>query len=572
VTSGIPGILGGLGLFLIGMTIMTGGLRDLAGRSLRHALARFTRSPLTGAVTGTISTALIQSSSATTVMAIGFVSAGLLTFSQSLGILFGANIGTTITGWLIALLGFKLSLTDAVMPLVFAGAWMRLLGRRRVRAAGSALAGFGLVFAGIALLQSGLEGFRDVVTPETFPPDTVPGRLFLVGIGVAITLVTQSSSAGVATAIAAVHVGNISLAQAAAMVIGMDVGTTVTAVIASLGGGVGARRTGLAHVLYNLMTGVGAFLLLPFFLQGVDALLPVTLRSDPELVLVAFHSTFNAIGVVIVLPFTAAFARLIERLVSEHDDVLVRRLEPSLLSHAPVAVDAVRATLDDLVRLAFGIVHRELEGGSDTEPDLDRLQAAVTRTRSYLGDIRTDGADPPTRAWRLAELHAIDHLGRLASRCAMRHRARTVRETPELAAIAASLTRAMRELEELTDDPLDSATRAATDRLAAVWRGLEDRSEPYRHRVLRQSEGGGIEAADALGRLDAIRWLRRVTYHAWRILHHRTTPAESLGPEDPEDTEIDGSNRRGDGSSESDPANRFRSRRHPPSGRPGPTP
>ncbi len=242
-------MLGGLGLFLLGMSLMTDGLKALAGGSVRKVLTRFTRSPTSGAITGAVTTAVVQSSSITVITAVGFVGAKLLTFPEALGVIFGANVGTTITGWLVALIGFKLSLDEAMLPLVFVGALIHLFGRNRLGKIGFALAGFGLVFIGISMLQGGMAGAQHLVSPESFPSDSISGRLLLVLIGVAITLVTQSSSAGVATAITAVSVGAISFPQAAAMVIGMDVGTTVTAALATIGGDTAVRRTGLAHVL-----------------------------------------------------------------------------------------------------------------------------------------------------------------------------------------------------------------------------------------------------------------------------------------------------------------------------------
>lgn len=133
--------LGGVGIFLVGMLMLTGGLKGLAGRQMREILARFTRTPLSGAVTGALTTAVVQSSSATTVTAVGFVAAGILTFPQALGIIFGANIGTTLTGWMVATLGFKLDLGEAVLPVIFVGAVLHLSGRPRLAALGQALAG-----------------------------------------------------------------------------------------------------------------------------------------------------------------------------------------------------------------------------------------------------------------------------------------------------------------------------------------------------------------------------------------------------------------------------------------------
>ena len=145
--------LGGIGVFLLGMVVMTEGLKSLAGARISAWLADATRSPASGAVTGAIGTAILQSSSATTVAAVGFVGAGILTFSQSLGIIFGANLGTTITGWMVALVGFKLKLGSLLLPLIFGGVLLRIFASGRLASIGYACAGFGLIFVGIDLLQ-----------------------------------------------------------------------------------------------------------------------------------------------------------------------------------------------------------------------------------------------------------------------------------------------------------------------------------------------------------------------------------------------------------------------------------
>jgi len=142
-------VLGGIGLFLLGMTVMTDALKALAGSSLRAVLSKATTTPMSGAIWGAVITLLVQSSSATTMTTIGLVSAGLLTFPQGLGLVFGANVGTTATGWLVALIGVRVSLTAAALPMIFTGALINLLGRGRVSAAGAALAGFALVLFGL---------------------------------------------------------------------------------------------------------------------------------------------------------------------------------------------------------------------------------------------------------------------------------------------------------------------------------------------------------------------------------------------------------------------------------------
>ena len=258
-----------------------------------------------GALTGAATTALIQSSSATTVATIGLVGAGLLTFPQALGVIFGANIGTTLTGWIVATLGFKVKLGLIAPVMTLAGVLLRLFARGALAEAGLGLAGFSLLFIGLDMMQAGLAALEGGVTPTVFPDDTVFGRFQLVLIGVAITLVTQSSSAGVATALVALHTGAISFYQAAALVIGMDVGTTFTAVIASLGGSTAMRRTGYAHVTYNVATGLMAFAILPVFVWATAGFLER--GGDQQLTLVAFHSLFNLIGVLAILPITGVF-------------------------------------------------------------------------------------------------------------------------------------------------------------------------------------------------------------------------------------------------------------------------
>ena len=206
-------ILGGVGLFLLGMTVMTGGLKGLAGSKLRTVLGKAAATPLRGALWGGIVTLLVQSSSATTMTTIGLVSAGLLTFSQGLGLVFGANIGTTGTGWLVALIGVRISLTAAALPMIFVGALVKLLGRGRLSGAGAALAGFALVLFGLTTLQQGMGGLAEQLHPADLPTvlagpgagwwSGLVGVLTLVAAGLVMTAVMQSSTAAIALTLSA---------------------------------------------------------------------------------------------------------------------------------------------------------------------------------------------------------------------------------------------------------------------------------------------------------------------------------------------------------------------------------
>ena len=508
--------LSGLGLFLLGMVILTQGLRDIVGGSLQRMLARFTSSPLKGAAAGAFATAVVQSSSATTVAAVGFVGAGLLTFSRGLGIILGANIGTTITGWFVALLGFKFSLGAIVMPLILVGVLLRMFGRSRLAAAGWALAGFSVLFVGIETMQEGMSRFEGLVTPADFPGDSLGGRLLLVLIGAGITLVTQSPSAGVATALAALGSGAISFSQAAAMVIGMDVGTTFTAALATLGGSAATRRTGFAHVVYNLMTGVLAFCLLDLYAWlaerwfidgGVDA---------TQFALVGFHTAFNTLGVILVLPFADPFARLIVYLFPDRGPTLTRRLDDRLLDHSVPAVYAATATVDDIVRHVTADFRELLDPRTESPSRPSTTAAAgeaLVRTRKFVDRIRSESLDLDTRGRYAAAIHILDHLLRLLHRRRQEDRLETLPTEKRLRRLSLVLGDALARA---------GATSIASEeqRFDRITRMLRRRRHVYREQMVLSVLSPDLDTETALERLDARRWLYRVSYHMWRIAHH----------------------------------------------------
>jgi phosphate:Na+ symporter len=225
-------VLGGVGLFLLGMSVMTAGLKALAGSQLRTVLSKAAATPLSGAFWGAVVTLIVQSSSATTMTTIGLVSAGVLTFPQGLALVFGANVGTTGTGWLVALIGVRVSLTAAALPMIFVGALIKLLGRGRISAAGAALAGFALVLFGLTTLQQGMGGVAEQLHPANLPAifgtswwAGLYGLLALVVIGLVMTALMQSSTAAIAVTLSAFYAGAVGLDQACALIIGQNIGT-----------------------------------------------------------------------------------------------------------------------------------------------------------------------------------------------------------------------------------------------------------------------------------------------------------------------------------------------------------
>ncbi|TNE69740.1 MAG: Na/Pi cotransporter family protein [Rhodobacteraceae bacterium] len=523
----IVNALGGVGLFLFGMIWLTEGLRELGGPALRHALAHFTRTPLSGAATGAVTTALIQSSSATTVTAVGFVSAGLLTFPQALGIIFGANIGTTITGWITAVLGFKMDLGQITLPLLFLGALARMFGGPRLKFAGLALAGFALLFLGIDVMKSSLSGFEGLITPEDFPRDTIFGRLALIGIGMAITIVTQSSSAGVATALAVLGAGAINLPQALALVIGMDVGTTVTAALATLGGSTAARRTGLSHVIYNLLTATMAFFLLtPYSTLIALPSVPV----DPQIALVAFHTGFNLLGVLLILPFTTPFARLVTWIVRDRGTVLTGALGKELLADPNLAYDAAATTLDMLARAHFTCLSRRIlhpEMSRDEAAHLRQLREAITELRAYVEGIAAT-EDPARIAQRATILHVLDHLSRLQFRCTQDSRIAALARDRRLSRLARVLALCVAQTGR------DEDLSASESRFKRLRHLMQDQREIFRLHTMEQTPGRGLSAEEMGLRLDAMRWLLRVSYHLWRITFHMLKLQQGRAPASPQ--------------------------------------
>lgn len=513
--------LGGVGLFLLGMSLLTDSLRALSASKLRHLMARFTNSPLSGAATGAIFTAIIQSSSATTVAAVSFVGAGILTFAQALGVIFGANIGTTITGWIVALIGFKLQLGQALLPFVFVAALLKLLGTPRLKLVGTALAGFALLFIGIDAMQSGLATFEGFITPDDFPADTFLGRLSMIGIGMGITIVTQSSSAGVATAMVALGAGTISFPQAAALVIGMDVGTTFTAALATLGGSTNMRRTGFAHVIYNVMTGILAFMLLPLYLYLAEPWLARIGPENAQSALVAFHTIFNIIGVILILGFTKPFARMLIALVPERGPVLTRRLDERLLPDSEAASAASFATAQIIARHVAGILALQLadrSGGSQYSGSLTAAEEATAELSLYLAKIQISEVEAQTRQQHVSVLHAVDHIERLINRCRQFRRIDVLDEDDTLRDLA-------QELSSLTQEFGHPENIAAplTEKLDKLRRVFRTNRKTYRKTTLLEVSAGLMQSDGASDRLDAMRWLHRTTYHLWRLATHFQT-------------------------------------------------
>jgi phosphate:Na+ symporter len=510
-------VFGGIGLFLLGMILMTDGLKGVAGEGLRAWLERVTDGRLRALGAGALITTLVQSSSATTVATIGFVSAGLLRFDQAVGLIFGANLGTTSTGWLVAVLGLKLKVSAFAMPLVGVGALMQLIGKRKVAAGGMALAGFGLVFIGLDALQGGMAGMTGYLTPSSFPSPTFGGRILLVLLGMVMTVVMQSSSAAVAMTLTALHAGGLELEQAAAMVIGQNVGSTVTAGIAAWGSGsAAARRTALAHVGFNVAAGSVAFVILGPFVWAIDVVLHDLGQSDPALILAAFHTMFNVLGVVILMPLLGPFVRWIERMVPDPTPELARNLDPMVLHVPPVAVEAARRVLLELEGMVLTRQVQLLRGEEAEWAQAEEVRRGWDATRAFLEKIHTSEASEQAHAQHVAALHALDHVRQGMMRAEDTNGAVWGRGDSALEGNAERLVVALEDANRW----LVSGAPGAAPALEGLASELAGAREGQRAEVLRRVAQGELSVEGAEQRLAAALWQERVAHHAWRATRY----------------------------------------------------
>ncbi len=390
-------ILGGLALFMLAMEMMTNGLKNAAGHHLRHMLGSWTKTPLRGLMAGFVITGIVQHSGAVTVATIGFVNAGLLTLAQSLGVIFGANIGTTMTGWLVSLVGFGFKIEAMALPLLAAGVGVKLISRNpRNQFLGEALAGFALFFLGLSILKTALEsvagGFTNggIVAPDY-------GLPAYMAIGLLATVLTQSSSAALAIVLTAAAGGLVTLDNAAAAVIGANLGSTSTAALSALKATANARRLAIGHILFNTLTGAIALLILPIMLWTVASLTDLLdLDANPAISLALFHTLFNVLGAFIMLPFTKPFAKFLGRMFrsKEEDNAEPRYLDDTLVSTPELAIGAVDQEMKRLIGHSRGLLRvcldRESLTLADIRPKAEAIRNLNNAITDYIGRLRAE--------------------------------------------------------------------------------------------------------------------------------------------------------------------------------------
>ena len=423
----IFGLVGGLGLFLFGMKIMSEALRKVAGERLRRILQLLTRTPFIGVLVGAAITALIQSSSGTTVMTVGFVNAGLLTLRQAISVVMGANIGTTTTAWVVSFLAiFKIS--TYALPAIGVGFLLSVLGRSRVgKSWGQVLLGFGLLFLGLAVMKEAFaplgasEAAKDLMLK--FAQYPILGVL----VGCVVTMLLQSSSATIATIQVLAFNGLLSFESAIPLILGDNIGTTITAEIASVGTNLAAKRTARAHTMFNV---IGVVYMLVFVYSNlyprlIHAIIPGAVTRLNIMVHIALaHTVFNVFNTLVFLPGISLLEKVAIKLTPGKERELVlapNLLEKHLLDTPPLAIDqTVKETVRmcETARYAIGKAAQAFFAGdmrlkSDVtanEEALDRFQHDITQ---YLVDLsqRNLGREESEKLPVL--LHSVNDLERV---------------------------------------------------------------------------------------------------------------------------------------------------------------
>ena len=507
-------LAGGLGMFLLGIHHLTEGLKNLAGDSLRRALQVLVSGRWSGLASGVVFTALIQSSSAATLTIIGFVSAGLVTFPQAVAVIMGANLGTTATSWIVAVLGFKVRIAAAALPMLGAGALCILIGRGRLRAAGAVLAGFGLLFTGIEFLQTAMAAIQ--IDPAALAGHGAAAPWILAGVGAVMTVVMQSSSAAVATTLVALNAGGLTLDQACALVVGQNIGTTVNALMVMPGGSTAVRRTALCHILFNTLTAIIVLILI----QPLTAAAVWCARSlqDPDgtLALAAFHTIFNLFGILLFFPWLGRFARMIEWLIGRENSSSSARLDRTLAAAGgTVALEAAWRALLETASHAIRTIPAAWNGAP---ADPAARHEARLRIHSFLGTLRPADSEAPETTERRTRLwHALDHLEQLEEDLAMPP---FLPDPSSERAAPAALLRAMRALSRWAETPGSphlSPDDTIMEELAAAAAELAQARRHGRDGTLAEIAAGRLSSQAGRTALDRLRWADGVVFHAWRL-------------------------------------------------------
>ncbi len=331
-------LLAGLGIFLFGMLLIEASVKALSGRTFRRIIRTYTNGRLRAIGSGALVTALLQSSSAVSLMVLAFVGAGVMSMQNAIGVIMGSNIGTTLTAWIMATIGFKIKIETLALPFIGIGAIGLILFKPTTRAAQVTRLsiGFGFLFLGLDFMKISVESFAQDFSLADFIPY---GLWVYLIVGILFTALMQASAATIAIVLTALNSGLITFDIGAVMVIGANIGTTITVLLGAIGGSPAKKRVSMSHLMFNLGTGLVAFAGLSVMVGAVSMVVDIGRNSLTGLAL--FHTLFNLVGVTLFFPFLGLFANLLNRIYPDHKTVLTVYLSQT----PPEVTDAATAAL-----------------------------------------------------------------------------------------------------------------------------------------------------------------------------------------------------------------------------------
>jgi len=483
----IFGLMGGLGLFLFGMKIMSEGLQKIAGERMRRILAALTNNRLVGALVGLSVTTIIQSSSATTVMVVGFVNAGLMSLVQAIGVVLGANVGTTVTAQLIAF-----NITKYALPAIGLGAGLKLFsGNRKWVYTGEILLGFGILFFGLATMKQAFDPIKASDEFRQFFILVGDNHLLGVLIGAILTILVQSSSATIGITLALATSGLLTFEASVALILGENIGTTITSNLAAIGTNVAARRTAFAHFLFNVFGVAYMLLLFPYFMAFIKSITP----GEPDLQILTAqqaeslgfaigdkpyiarhianaHTLFNIINVLIFLPLVGVLAKITTLTLRGNDKVTefhLKYIDNRVLNTPPIAIAQARSETKRMARIALEMFDETMDvmwthnlkavvALEKQEDVVDLLQHEIT---NFLVALSQKSISQEISTSSASLMRMINDLERVGDHCEnlWRLTQRLVEQKTKFSVVA------MEELEEIA--------KATRDFLVFVIEGLE---------------------------------------------------------------------------------------------------
>lgn len=339
-------ILSGIAVFIIGMFFMQDGFKQLSGGVLEQLLQRFTSHSYSAVLTGFLSTSVVQSSTIITLVTISFLSAELLTLTQGIGVIFGSNLGSTTTAWIVSSLGVNVKISAYAFPMIVFGVVLRFSKRKNFKGLGNVLLGLGFIFLGIAYMKDGFDVIKDTIDLAAYAMEGYWGIIVYILVGIFITIVIQSSAATLAIIITALNLESISYINALSLAIGANVGTVLTAVLASLTSNENGKRVAMSHVIFNVVTATIVTIFVYQFKDFVDFIAPYLGIDEHNygMKLALFHTLFSVVGILLLTPFIPVIERWLTQVIKDKVSSAAKPkyLTPSVLGNPDASLVALK--------------------------------------------------------------------------------------------------------------------------------------------------------------------------------------------------------------------------------------